>query len=101
LIWPGLNGGQAAIDREVDAGDDGSDVIRQELAELRKGTRIELRKRFKHFQSSGALPADADADALARYIVAVAWGMAVEAQSRASRGDLQRTVKQALSSWPA
>jgi acetyl/propionyl-CoA carboxylase alpha subunit len=48
-----------------------------------------------------AVYADADADALARYIVTVAWGMAVEAQSGASRSDLHRTVKQALSSWPA
>jgi len=62
---------------------------------------LELRKRFKHFQSNGALSADADPDALARYIVTIAWGMAVEAQSGASRSDLHRTVKQALASWPA
>jgi AcrR family transcriptional regulator len=93
--------GCLVLNNSLPCADDGSDVIRQELAELRKGSRIELRKRFKHFQSSGALPADADADALARYIVTVAWGMAVEAQSGASRSDLHRTVKQALSSWPA
>lgn len=80
---------------------DGSDAVRHELAERRKTSRIELRKRFKQFQSSGALPADADPDALARYIVTIAWGMAVEAQSGASRSDLHRTVKQALASWPA
>jgi AcrR family transcriptional regulator len=81
--------------------DETDDSVRHELAELRKASRIELRKRFKHFQSSGALPHDADPDALARYIVTVAWGMAVEAQSGASRSDLHRTVKLALASWPA
>jgi hypothetical protein len=38
--------------------------------------------------ASGALPADVDPDALARYVLTVAWGMAVEAQSGASRDDL-------------
>ncbi len=77
---------------------DGS--VRHELAELRKASRIELRKRFKRFKSSGTLPADADPDALARYVFTIAWGMAVEAQSGASRDDLHRTVKLALKLWP-
>ena len=81
--------------------DETEDSVRHELAELRKASRIELRKRFKRFKSSGALPADADPDALARYVFTIAWGMAVEAQSGASRDDLYRTVKLALKSWPA
>ena len=60
-----------------------------------------MRKRFKRFKSNGALPADADPDALARYVLTVGWGMAVEAQSGASRDDLYRTVKLVLKSWPA
>jgi AcrR family transcriptional regulator len=93
--------GCLALNCSLPCADDGSDAVRRELAERRKATRIELRKRFKHFQSAGALPADADPDSLARYVVTVAWGMAVEAQSGASRSDLHRTVKQALASWPA
>jgi AcrR family transcriptional regulator len=81
--------------------DDTEDSIRHELAERRKASRIELRKRFKRFKSNGALPTDADPDALARYVLTVAWGMAVDAQSGASRDDLYRTVKLALKSWPA
>jgi AcrR family transcriptional regulator len=77
------------------------DSIRHDLAERRKASRIELRKRFERFQSSGALPADADPDVLAQYVLTVAWGMAVEAQSGASRDDLYRTVELALKSWPA
>jgi AcrR family transcriptional regulator len=93
--------GCLALNSSLPCADDGSGAVRHELAERRKASRIELRKRFKRFQSSGALPADADPDALARYVVTVAWGMAVEAQSGASRSDLHRTVKQALESWPA
>jgi hypothetical protein len=36
----------------------------------------------RQIRSSGALPADADPDALARYVLTLAWGMAVEAQRR-------------------
>ena len=93
--------GCLVINSSLPCSDETEDSVRHELAELRTASRIELRKRFKHFQSNGALPADADPDALARYIVTIAWGMAVEAQSGASRSDLHRTVKQALTSWPA
>lgn len=93
--------GCLALNNSLPCADDGSDAVRIELAARRKASRIELRKRFKHFQSRGALPADADPDALARYIATIAWGMAVEAQSGASRSELHRTVKQALASWPA
>ena len=81
--------------------DETENSIRNDLAERRKAGRIELRKRFKRFKSSDALPADADPDALARYVLTVAWGMAVDAQSGASRDDLYRRVKLALKSWPA
>lgn len=81
--------------------DETEDSVRHELAELRKAARIELRKRFKRFKSSGALPGDADPDDLARYVFTIAWGMAVEAQSGASQDDLHRIVKLALKSWPA
>ena len=57
----------------------------------------------KAFQTlgDGDLPADADPDTLARYVLTVGSGMAVEAQSGASREDLYRTVKLALKSLPA
>jgi AcrR family transcriptional regulator len=79
---------------------DDADAVRRDLADRRKIARVELRKRLKRFKSDGGLPADADPDALARYVLTVAWGMAVEAQSGATRGDLYRTVKLTLKSWP-
>jgi AcrR family transcriptional regulator len=92
--------GCLALNCSLPCYDDAEDSIRHDLAERRKASRIELRKRFKRFKSSGALPADADPDALARYVFTVAWGMAIEAQSGASRNELYRTVKLALKSWP-
>ena len=80
---------------------DAEDFIWHDLAERRKASRIELRKRFKRFKSGGKLPADADPDALAQYVLTVAWGMAVAAQSGASRDDLHCTVRLTLKAWPA
>jgi hypothetical protein len=80
---------------------DAEDFIRHDLAERRKASRIELRKRFKRFKSGGKLPADAHPDALAQYVLTVAWGMAVAARSEASRDDLHCTVRLALKAWPA
>ena len=93
--------GCLALNCGLPCSEDAEDSIRHDLAERRKASRIELRKRFQRFISSGALPVDADPDALARYVLTVGWGMAVEAQSGASRADLYRTIKIALRSWPA
>jgi hypothetical protein len=92
--------GCLVLNSSLPCSDNPENTIRNDLAEIRKAARIELRKRFKRFKSSGALPADADPDALAQYVLTVTWGMAVGAQSGASRDDLHRTVKLALKSWP-
>jgi AcrR family transcriptional regulator len=77
-----------------------ADGVRREIADRRNATRIELRKRLKRAKASGDLPADSDPDSLARYVMTIGYGMAVEAQSGASREDLYRTVALALQSWP-
>jgi AcrR family transcriptional regulator len=74
--------------------------LRNWLADLRKQLRLKLRKRFMAARVSGDLPSDADPDALARLAVTVAWGMAVEAQSGATRRDLHATIGAALTAWP-
>jgi AcrR family transcriptional regulator len=91
--------GCLALNSSLPCSDD-ADSVRRDLAVQRKAARIELRKRFKRSKSEGDLPADADPDTLARYVVTVAWGLAVESQSGATREDLHRTVKMALKSWP-
>jgi AcrR family transcriptional regulator len=74
--------------------------IRTKLAVLREQRREHLRKRLKDDQKKGTLPADADPDELARYLMTVGWGLAHAAQSGATRAQLHRTVARALTAWP-
>jgi AcrR family transcriptional regulator len=76
------------------------DPIRNWMAGLREEMRVRLRARFARARDSGDLPANADPDALARLVLVIGWGMAVEAQSGASRQDLHRTIAAALAAWP-
>jgi AcrR family transcriptional regulator len=71
-----------------------------ELAALRDARRGRLRQRFERAQDAGDLPADADPEALARFLMTVGWGMASDARSGASRADLLRTAEIALKAWP-
>jgi AcrR family transcriptional regulator len=74
--------------------------IRQKLSTLRAGRRARLLKRLEQAQAMGDLPADEDTDALSRFVLAMGWGLAVDAQSGATRDDLRRTVSTALRGWP-
>ncbi|MBY0380356.1 MAG: TetR/AcrR family transcriptional regulator [Xanthobacteraceae bacterium] len=76
------------------------DPLREWLAGLREQTRKRFRDRFAEAREGGGLPAGMDADVLARLVLVIACGMAVEAQSGASRKDLRRTIALALSAWP-
>ena len=76
------------------------DPLREWLAELREQMRARFRDRFAEARGGEGLPAGMDADSLARLVLVIAWGMAVEAQSGASRKDLRRTIALALPAWP-
>lgn len=76
------------------------DPVRELLAEHREQMRTRLRDRFAEARRSETFPAGMDADALARLVLVIAGGMAVEAQSGASRKDLHRTIALALPVWP-
>jgi AcrR family transcriptional regulator len=76
------------------------DPLREWLAELREQTRKRFRDRFAEARGGEGLPAGVEADSLARLVLIIAWGMAVEAQSGASRKDLRRTIALALPVWP-
>jgi len=76
------------------------DPLREWLAELREQTRVRFRDRFAEVRGGVGLPARTDADSLARLVLVIAWGLAVEAQSGASRKDLRRTIALALRAWP-
>ena len=78
----------------------GGDPVREWLAELREKMRERLRKRFAKTRQGNRLTAGMSADSLARYLLMIAWGMAVEAQSGASRKDLRRAIALALPAFP-
>jgi AcrR family transcriptional regulator len=76
------------------------DPLRKWLAGLREQTRMRFRDRFAEARGGESLPAGMDADSLARLVLVIACGLAVEAQSGASRKELRRTIALALPAWP-
>ncbi len=77
-----------------------SDPIRLELSERRMMIEVALRERLEQAKSSGDLPADSDPATLARYIITIIQGMAVQSTSGTSHEELQQVVEMALRSWP-
>ncbi len=72
-------------------------ALRKELASRRSKGETLLRKRLQRAQWEGDLPADASPTDLARYVVTVIRGMAVDAASGATRKQLHRVAQTALS----
>ena len=79
---------------------DAAEAVRKELAARRKAGDDALRARFRRAVEEGDLPPDADADALAQYVVTVVRGMAVQAAGGATRKTLRRIADVALRAWP-
>ncbi len=79
---------------------DESEAIRAEAISRRSEAETAIRQRFARAKSEGDLPADASPGDLARYIVTVFQGMAVQAASGASRRELRRIAETALHGWP-
>jgi AcrR family transcriptional regulator len=76
-----------------------SEPVRRQLISRRAAGEAMIRKRLKRAQKEGDLPADANAADLARYVVTIIRGMAVEAAGGASRRQLQRVADIALKAW--
>ena len=79
---------------------DAAEPVRKELVARRKAGDEALRARFERAITEGDLPPDADAGDLARYVVTVVRGMAVQSASGATREELQRVADLALRAWP-
>ena len=77
-----------------------ADGIRQELVTQRLAGEAAIRRRFKRAKAEGDLPADSNPADLARYVVTISQGMAVQAAGGASREDLQRVAATAMHAWP-
>jgi AcrR family transcriptional regulator len=77
-----------------------AESVRREVAARRVAGEVAVRQRFERARADGDLPAQADTADLARYVVTVMRGMAVQAAGGASREDLRRVAKLALQAWP-
>ncbi|HEX3810467.1 MAG TPA: TetR/AcrR family transcriptional regulator [Rhizomicrobium sp.] len=75
-------------------------VIPDELARHRAEKETALRKRFERARKEGDLPSGADPAALARYLVATANGIFVQATTGSSVKELRGIAKMALAAWP-
>ncbi|WP_193045509.1 TetR/AcrR family transcriptional regulator [Mycolicibacterium baixiangningiae] len=74
--------------------------VRDLLIAWRNDGVSQLRRRFQLAVDEGDLPCSANPGVLARYIVTLSNGIAVQAASGASRDDLQQVADAALRSWP-
>jgi AcrR family transcriptional regulator len=81
-------------------GSPASDPLRREMRERRERLREAIEARFERALSEGDLSEGADPRGLARYLVAVMRGMAVESASGASAGELKEIVDVAMGAWP-
>jgi AcrR family transcriptional regulator len=77
-----------------------ADSIRRALIAHRAAGEAALRQRFERARAGGDLPPAADPADLARYVVTVIQGMAVQAASGATREELGRVIEAALRAWP-
>jgi len=77
-----------------------ADPVREELIARRGAGEAAIRKRLARAKSERDLPRHSKPADLARYLVTVSHGMAVQAASGASRAQLQRVARAALRAWP-
>jgi AcrR family transcriptional regulator len=74
--------------------------VRHELATRRAAGVAAIRRRFQRAIDEGDLPANADAQGLARFVATVMHGLAVQAASGATRKELLRVKDMFLRTWP-
>jgi hypothetical protein len=75
-------------------------VAHDTLAAWRARGQTHLRLRFQRAVEEGDLPTSADPELIARYVMTIANGLAVQATGGASYDELQRVAKAALRNWP-
>lgn len=78
----------------------GAEPVREELVRRRSVNEAVLRQRFDQARADGDLPAALEPEELARYIMTLVQGMAVQAKAGASLAQLERVSALALRIWP-
>ena len=75
--------------------------VQAELAAIRREIETCLRRRIAQAVEAGEMDAEADADALAGYVMAVIQGMSTLARDGAAQEKLTRVAATAMLAWPA
>jgi AcrR family transcriptional regulator len=96
---PGCPTGCLGVQASLVAGDSAVPV-RDTLAAWRNEGTDRLRERFRRALDEGDLPAGSDPGVLARYLMTVANGIAVQAAGGTCREELQLVADTALRTWP-
>ena len=79
---------------------DAAGSVRKEAAGRRATSEVALRRRLQRAKREGDLPKNPDPTELARYVMTVLQGMAVQGADGASPDQLRRVVQMALRAWP-
>jgi AcrR family transcriptional regulator len=82
------------------ASGNGAESVRSHLVRRRHAGEKAVRQRLQRAQLEGDLPADVSPDDLARYVVTMVQGIAVQAAGGATRKELGRVIQTALRAWP-
>jgi AcrR family transcriptional regulator len=96
---PGCPTGCLGVQGSLAAGATGR-TARDTLVAWREAGRSLLRDRFRRAVDEGDLPPEADPELVARYVMTIANGIAVQAASGAGRDELQQVADAALRAWP-
>ncbi|HEV2717129.1 MAG TPA: hypothetical protein VGU64_17825 [Terriglobales bacterium] len=78
----------------------GNASAKKEVAARRAAAEVALRRRLRRAKREGDLPKNADPAELARYVMTVVRGMAVQSAGGASRDQLHWVAQIALRAWP-
>ena len=79
---------------------DAAGSVQKEVAARRAASEVALRRRFQRAKREGDLPQSADPADLARYVMTVLQGMAVQGADGAGRDQLSHIAQMALRAWP-
>ncbi len=77
-----------------------AEPVRQDLVRRRRMLEAALCQRFQEAQGTADLPGGAEPAVLARFVMTIAQGMAVQGSSGASRASLETVAALALTAWP-
>lgn len=94
---PGLPPGCLIVTGDVGTADE---EVRASLRRIRQGKIEAFVDKIRADVAAGVLPADTDAQALARYTMSVLNGIAQAARDGVPRAELERVTKVALAAWP-